>query len=340
MSFFANLPEPKKISKLQVAKQIYQAIRPTFNQQFTEKDYPDLTGKLCIITGMNTGIGFEAVDILLSKNCNVIGVVRSESRGLEAKEKLLAKNKDTKGSLSILAGCDLSNFATVKETGVKLQTALKDKTVNLIIHNAALMSDFNDKSNADGIELMFATNVMGPQLLQAYIDPFFLKNDDSLKRIVWVSSLGHTLAPKTFGINVADPEYLDVKSRPDAAALYGHTKAGNILQAQAYGLKHNTDQYGIKSVSVFPGLLKTELTRDFPTFKKCLIGFMLYPPKYGAISELYGCFYPDLKTGDYIAPFGKIETPRYDIKDALTNGVCLKFWDYVQNEIKDFLPKD
>lgn len=338
MSFFADLPEPKKISKLQVAQHIYQGFRPTYNQDFTEDDYPDLTGKLCIITGMNTGIGYEVVDILLSKNCSVIGVVRTESRGLEAKEKLLEKNKNTKGSLTIVSGCDLSDFASVKETGVKLQEALKDKTVNLIIHNAGLMSHVNDRSNADGTELMFATNVMGPQLLQAYIDPFFLQKDDSLKRIVWVSSAGHMASPKTFGINVEDPKYLDVKSRPAAMDLYGQSKACNILQAQAYGLKHEIDQYGIKSVSVYPGNLKTELTRNHPKFVVCLLNSVLYEPKYGAISELFGCFYPELKTGDYIIPFGKVTAPRDDIKDALTNGVCLKLWDYVQNEIKAFLP--
>lgn len=339
MSFFEDLPEPPKFSRLQALKQIYKGIRPIHNTDFTEDSYPDLTGKLCIITGINTGIGYETVDILLSKNCNVIGIIRTESKGLAAKEKLLAKNKDTKGSLQIVSGCDLSDFESVKATGISLQSILKDKTINLIIHNAGLMSNFNNRNNPNGIELMFATNVMGPQLLQSYIDPFFLKKDDTLKRIVWVSSLAHMGAPSPFGFNEKDPKYLDVKSRPQATTLYGQSKACNILQAKAYGLKNDIEQYGIKSVSVFPGILNTELARDYPRIVKYVWSKIFYEPRYGAISELYGCFYPDLKTGDYVVPFGATETPRYDINAALTNGVCLKLWDYVQSEISDYLPK-
>lgn len=339
MSFFADLPTPPRISKLQFAKHFYQGFRPTNDGKFTENDYPDLAGKLCIITGMNTGIGFNVVDILLSKHCNVIGVVRTESKGLDARDKLLAKNNETKGSLTIIGGCDLSDFTSVEATGVKLQAALQDKTVNLIIHNAGLMSNFNDKSNPDGIELMFATNVMGPQLLQAYIDPFFLKKDDNLKSIVWVSSCGHMVAPGSFGFNEKDPEYLDVKSRPNAAILYGQSKACAILQAQAYGLKHKIEQYGIKSVSVFPGILTTELARDYPKFVQRLWNVLFYDARYGALTELYASLYPELKTGDYVVPFGSTETPRVDVNAALTNGVCLKLWDYVQFEVKAFLPK-
>ncbi|XBW34962.1 hypothetical protein QEN19_000526 [Hanseniaspora menglaensis] len=340
MSFFDNLPTPPKKSKLQFWQHFYQGFRPTHNTEFTIENYPDLSGKVCVITGMNTGIGFEVVDILLSKNCNVYGVVRTDSKGLKAKEELLKRNPETKGSLEIISGCDLSNFDSVVETGLKLQDKLKDKTINIVLHNAGLMSNFNDRSNSNGIELMFATNVMGPQLLQSYIDPLFLKKDDLIKRIVWVSSCAHMVAPDFFGFNEKDPKYLEINSRPNSGILYGQSKACNILQAKAYALKHDTEKYGIISTSVFPGILTTELARDYPRFVQYAWSKMFYTPKFGAISELYACFYPQLKSGDYIVPFGKTETPRTDIDAALTNGVCLKFWDYIQNEIKDFIPKN
>lgn len=343
-NFFDQLPEPAKQSKLQFLKHAYRGFRPIVNKKFTVESYPDLTNKICIITGMNTGIGYEVVDILLSKNCTVYGIVRTESKGKAAKETLLAKNKDTKGSLSIIAGCDLSDFNSVKQTGLKIQELLKGKEVDFVIHNAGLMSNFNDRSNADGIELMFATNVMGPQLLQAYIDPLFLtkkKSENDLKRIIWLSSLAHMAGPSPYGFNQKDPKYLDLKSRPHSSTLYGQSKASSILQAKAYGIRHQTDEkYGIQSVSVFPGILTTELARDYPGFVQKFWNLAFYAPKFGAYSELYGCFYPDLKTGDYVIPFGAVDTPRQDINSALENGVCLKFWDYVQEEIKDYLPKN
>jgi len=343
-NFFDQLPEPAKQSKLQFLKHAYRGFRPIVNKKFTVESYPDLTNKICIITGMNTGIGYEVVDILLSKNCTVYGIVRTESKGKAAKETLLAKNKDTKGSLSIIAGCDLSDFNSVKQTGLKIQELLKGKEVDFVIHNAGLMSNFNDRSNADGIELMFATNVMGPQLLQAYIDPLFLtekKSENDLKRIIWLSSLAHMAGPSPYGFNQKDPKYLDLKTRPHSSTLYGQSKASSILQAKAYGIRHQTDEkYGIQSVSVFPGILTTELARDYPGFVQKFWNLAFYAPKFGAYSELYGCFYPDLKTGDYVIPFGAVDTPRQDINSALENGVCLKFWDYVQEEIKDYLPKN
>ncbi|KAL6942367.1 hypothetical protein ACO0QE_003541 [Hanseniaspora vineae] len=336
----SNFPSPPKYSRIDFLCQNYQALRP-YKPVYLPKDYPDLTNKIAIVTGMNTGIGYHVTKLLLAQNCEVYGLVRTESKGEEAKTKILKELGTTgKGSLTIVSGCELSDFAKVKEVGLKLQNEiLKDKTINIIIHNAGLMSSLNNTSNEkEGIELMFATNVMGPQLLQNYLDPLFLKKDSDLKRIVWVSSLAHQNAPWPYGIHFEDPMYKDLSKRPSSFDLYGQSKACNVLQAKAWATQNNASKYGIISTSCFPGILTTDLMRDFPSILQRLGKMLFYTPVYGAYSELFAALSPAIqKQAEYVLPFGKIGKPRADIAAAMENGIDLKFWDFIQESLKEYL---
>ncbi|KAH3903426.1 uncharacterized protein SCDLUD_001064 [Saccharomycodes ludwigii] len=332
----STLPPVPKCSMLYAIKEAYYGFRPNL-PKFTEKDYPDLSDKLAIVTGMNTGIGYEVCKLLLAKNCTVIGVVRTQSKGDLAAENLIKETQVSKEKLQIIAGCDFTKFETVKQTGLSLQNKLEGKTINLIIHNAGLMSSRNDLSNEDGIEAMFATNVMGPQLLQHFLDPLFLKKDSSLKRIVWVSSLAHFGSPSNYGVNWDDPTYKDVSSRAHSSVLYGQSKAINIYQAKIWADLNHADKYGIISASCFPGILKTDLTRDYSFVIKGIANRLFWDSKYGAYSELYAALSPDLsKQGEYVVPFGEVHEPREDIKLGLSNGVGLKIWEYVEEQIKQY----
>ncbi|KAL6942366.1 hypothetical protein ACO0QE_003540 [Hanseniaspora vineae] len=337
---YSSVPPAPRASIINFVVQFYQGFRP-FAPHFLPNHYPDLTGKVAVVTGMNTGIGYHVTKLLLAQNCEVYGLVRTASKGEDAKERIFKELGTTeKGSLTIVGGCELSDFEKVKEVGLKLQNdLLKDKTINIIIHNAGLMSSLKEPSNKkEGIELMFATNVMGPQLLQNYLDPLFLKKDSDLKRIVWVSSCAHQMAPSTYGINFEDPMFKDVSKRPASHYLYGQSKACNILQANAWATKNKASEYGIVSVSCFPGILNTELTRDYPSVLQKVWAKIFYPPLYGAFTELYAALSPSIKEqGLYVVPFGDIRPPRADIAEALKNGVDIKLWDFVQSQLKEYV---
>ncbi|XDT05270.1 short chain dehydrogenase [Nakaseomyces glabratus] len=223
---------------------------------YTPDKYPDLTGKTAVVTGCNTGVGKEAAKLLYQKNCNVIGVCRTESKGLEAAESIKQEIGNSKGSISVVSGCDFLDFTTVPQAGKRIQEILAGKPLNIIIHNAGLMSSSNAGTSKQGLEAMFQTNVMGPQLLQHYLDPVFLKEDDtSLKRIVWVSSGAHLLGPSQYGIFWENPGFdgVAIEKRPAATTLYGATKAANILQAKAWATRNKemVDKIGCVSVSCY-----------------------------------------------------------------------------------------
>ncbi|SCU81995.1 LAMI_0B08526g1_1 [Lachancea mirantina] len=330
-------------SKLYMAKEALYGFRPC-PAEFLPKDYPDLSNKLAVVTGMNTGIGLEVVKLLYSKNCNVIGVVRSTEKGLSARTKILEEIKESKGSIEVIGNCELSDLTTIKSAASEITRAVAGRPISIIIHNAGIMPESNRGVSKQGHELIFATNVMGPQLLQHFLDPLFLKSDDSLKRIVWVSSGAHFFGFSQYGINWENPTFegVDLKSRPSSMRLYGQSKAANIFQAKAWATRNADMVENLKCVSVscYPGNIRTELQRDMEN--SMLMRFLkplLYGPEYGAYTELYAALSSELTSnsqGAYVVPFGKIHEPREDIKAGLQNGTDLKLWDWVEKKIENY----
>ncbi|CCE65496.1 hypothetical protein TPHA_0L01410 [Tetrapisispora phaffii CBS 4417] len=311
--------------------------------KYLPEDYPDLTGKTAIVTGSNVGIGFYTMKLLYSKNCNVISVVRTQAKGEAAKESILEEIKDSKGSITVVGGCDLADFETVKPAAKKIEEALGSNPLNIIIHNAGIAPAVNTQTSKLGYEMIFATNVMGPQLLQHFLDPLFLKEDDKLKRIVWLSSAIHYASSPEYGINWEDPLYENspVDKRPNATTLYGNSKAANAYQAKAWATRHKeiVDKIGCVSVSCFPGLLKSALTRDLSAFSNKVLSYLQYDTIYGAYAELYAALNPSFTIKDqgvYIVPFDEVHEPRADIAAAMKNGTDLVLWDWIETKISEF----
>lgn len=329
-------------SRVKGIAEIYRAVVAN-KPAYLPEDYPDLTNKTAIVTGANTGIGWHVSKLLYEKNCHVITVVRTESKGLEASETIKKEIASSKGSITVVGGCDFLDLTTVKDAGDKIKAALGDKPLNVVIHNAGLMAPKNQGTSKQGYEAMFSVNVLGPQLLQHFIDPLFLKKDDTLKRIVWVSSGAHFSGLQECGIHWENPTFegIPLNERPDNITLYGQSKAANILQAKGWSTTHKVivENIGCVSVSCFPGILKTELMREWGTSLNYLASCLFKDGSYGAYTELYAALYPGLSikdTGAYIFPFGEIHDPREDLRIGLTDGTDLKLWDLVQEKISPF----
>ena len=349
-----KLPEqvPPATSHWYFLKEIYYGFRPN-GPAFTPADYPDLSGKTAIVTGCNTGIGKHVMELLYRQNCRVIGVVRTGERGEEAKREIIAANPESHGSIEIVGGCDFLDLEKVALAGVAIDKLLDSPgagPLNIIIHNAGLTwitAPNNPDTSVQGFEAMFQTNVTGPQLLQHYLDPYLLKNDDpgQLKRLVWVSSAAHFFTPKPWGIYWENPGFQGVPpaERPHGTNLYGQSKTYNIYQAQVWYDRHReaADACGCVSVSCYPGNLATDMTRAWWSPVVSAARLFVWEGVYGAYSELYGALAPGLVPGDsgkYIVPFGEVHDPREDVKAALTNGVAAQIWDYCEGLIEEYLP--
>lgn len=339
MNFTESAPT---YSKLRQLYEIYYGFFPN-KPTFTLDDYPDLIGKIAIVTGSNSGVGYQTTKLLYKQNCNVIMVVRSESKGLKAGEQIKKEVSESKGSLTVISGCDFGDLSLMKGTASKIEKYLDGRPLNIIIHNAGFSCLTNDQISKQHYELNFQTNAMGPQLLQHFLDPLFLRKDSNLKRIVWVTSITHSLTPLEYGINWTDPTYENtpLTKRPTTMILYGQSKAAVIYQAKAWATKNKdiVDDIGCISVSCYPGNLKSNFCKDYSYIKKFFIYLFFSDCIYGAYSELFAALNPKFTISDqgkYIGPFGEVREPREDIQTALVNGVYLKLWDYIEERISKF----
>ncbi|CAL9731913.1 hypothetical protein MOUN0_M08460 [Monosporozyma unispora] len=107
--------------------------------------------KTAIVTGSNTGIGLETVKQLYNKNCNVIMVVRTGSKGNIALETVLKEFLTSNGDSTVVAGCDYTDLNLIKCAAENVIDAINDKPVSIIIHNAELMTSSKELTSAQGL---------------------------------------------------------------------------------------------------------------------------------------------------------------------------------------------
>lgn len=177
--------------------------------------------------------------------------------------------------------------------------------------------------SADDIELQLATNTLGHHYLIQLSLPLLLaaRSKDFSPRVCLTSSSGHNAIMGPPAFSKADPE---IKNRGKAwylpsdtrrQLLYGNSKMGNILTANKFHRLYASQ--GLVFASCNPGNLKTELARHVPSLTKRMIQFLLFPPEYGALNQLYICTSQDGEKlgGQYVAPWTRVVSPSHEAKD-------------------------
>ncbi|KAH3682763.1 hypothetical protein WICPIJ_006270 [Wickerhamomyces pijperi] len=326
---------------------------------FLPKDYPDLTGKNVFITGTSAGVGYQAAKLLLEKNATVVMFNRNKKKTDDAiakiKEDLIKEDTSAKFTDELLTGRivsingDLSDLSTIKPAIDQFKTEYKDKITHfdIVIFNAGVMQPPNGSSTKQGYELQFGTNVIGHQLVANLINDLILNttkvHPGSNPRVIWLSSLAHSFSPSATNVPHSAGLTWDFKdsSKSKEITIYGQSKAGNVYQAARYGQLHKKD--GIISLAVHPGLLNSELARHYPSFMNYIASKISFHPIYGAYTELYAALSDDVKLdgsyspGNYYGPWGEKRPLRPDIDAGRTDGTAEKLWNYVQDELKEYL---
>lgn len=138
---------------------------------WTKENMPDLTGKTAIVTGGNTGIGYETLKALYEKGANVMLAARDEKKAIEAVEKIKSATKGAGGlEIGIL---NLANLAQIKTFADEFKD--KHTKLDILINNAGVMIPPASKTD-DGFELQFGVNFLGHFALTGW-----------KKRICWLS---------------------------------------------------------------------------------------------------------------------------------------------------------
>uniref|UniRef100_A0A671MMU8 Zgc:64106 n=1 Tax=Sinocyclocheilus anshuiensis TaxID=1608454 RepID=A0A671MMU8_9TELE len=214
-----------------------------------------LKGKTAIVTGANTGIGkFIALDFA-RRGVRVILACRSEARGTAALQEI----RESTGN---------QNFAA--------RILEEEKELHILVNNAGA-SGLPSKITADGLEITFATNHVGPFLLTSLL--LDLLKESAPACIVNVSSMNHWKGEVNFGHNL--------KHVMDAA--YNHTKLHNVIWTNE--LARRFQGTGVTANSLHPGVVMTDVMRNYNfiiRFLFNLVGFFFFKTaEEGAFSPIY-----------------------------------------------------
>jgi len=305
--------------------------------KLTEKNLPDQTGKVFIVTGGARGVGKELTQILYSHNAKVYIATRSSEKTTAAIESIKSAFPNSKGALEYLY-LDLADLSTIKKSAEDFLA--KEQKLDVLWNNAGVMVPPQGSKTTQGYELQLGTNNVGPFLFTKFLTPVLESTAKTTPpgtvRVVWLaSSVAEALAPKG-GVEMGN---LDYKVDKGAWFKYGVSKAGNILQAREFGKLHPE----ITSVSLDPGNLKTDLQRHLPRWQSSLINLTLHTPIHGAYTELFAGLSPDVAQGAWIAPWGRLVPLRKDIDEATKTkeeggtGIAAEFWNWNEEQVKAFL---
>jgi NAD(P)-dependent dehydrogenase (short-subunit alcohol dehydrogenase family) len=285
-------------------------------QKWDSENISDQKGKVIIITGSSSGLGYETARVLANKNATVIVAVRSELKGYAAVENIKAENPNADIQMMLV---DLSNLASVKKFSASFKK--KFNKLDLLINNAGVMNPPYTKTK-DGFELQFGTNHLGHFALTGLLIDFLKKTPNS--RIVNVSSTAHKIGKLNFeDINWEKRPYKKMRS-------YADSKLANLYFTKELQKRLNKQSSDVIVASAHPGASSTPLTRHSLLFR--ILSLIVQNSEMGALPTLYAAVGPDVQGNDYIGPGGFQETRGYPKKvepsaRAKNDDVAAKLWD-------------
>lgn len=267
-------------------------------ERWTEENVPDQTGKIAVVTGANSGIGFETARVLAEKGATVIMAVRSLEKGETAANEIrgVSENADVR-----VMKLDLADLESVKHFAADFKKEFS--RLDLLINNAGVMIPPYTKTK-DGFELQFGTNHLGHFALTARL--FDVLKNTKNARVVNESSIAHTRGELDFDdLNWEKRDY-------DAWKSYGDSKIANLYFT--YELNRKFKENGIDAIAVaaHPGITNSNLTRH--NWWMDAFGFIGQSPEIGALPTLRAAVENDVEGADYFGPGGFKELRGYPVK--------------------------
>lgn len=228
-------------------------------------------GKVCIVTGSNTGIGKETARGLAQQGATVVMAVRDLTKGEAARAEIAASTGRSDVAVMKL---DLGDLASVRAFAREFQE--KYPRLDILVNNAGVWTTAR-ATTKDGFETTFGTNHLGTFLLTNELLPVLKKSAPA--RVVVLSSALHYQGKMLWD----DLQHERVSfSGPTA---YNQSKLANVLFANA--LARRVEKDGITVNSVHPGVVATELARAYPKFLVKIFHLFLLSPTQGAQCSLH-----------------------------------------------------
>ncbi|KAI4283793.1 MAG: hypothetical protein L6R38_001909 [Xanthoria sp. 2 TBL-2021] len=294
-----------------------------------DKDIPDLSGKVIVITGGNNGLGKESVLQLAKHNpARIFLAARTPSKADAAIEEV--KDAVPSANISYLK-LDLCSFKSISAAAQEFKS--HSPRLDILMNNAGIMATPLAETE-DGYESQFGTNHMGHALFTKLLMPILLKTaevEGSDVRIVNLSSEGHNLAPRPQGILFDEAKL----KKQGPWARYGQSKLANILFTKELASRYPS----ITSVAIHPGVILTDLFA--PNQQSNMLvkyGVKLIGPLFmadvatGAWNQLWGAAgkKSEVMSGNYYTPVGACSQGS---KWAQKKDLAQELWAWTEQEL-------
>lgn len=258
-------------------------------KNFSIDNYPSQKGKVAIITGANSGIGFETAKALAKKGATVVMACRNLQKAEEAKKKVLSI--DPNASLKPMK-IDTSSLTDVQEFAKHFQNHFD--RLDFLINNAGIMMS-PYKETEDGFENQLATNYIGHFALTGHLIPLLSNTKNS--SVITLSSLSYKWADIQF-------DDLHFQKKYDKKKAYGQSKRACLVFAYELQRRFSEKNMSTKSIAAHPGLSNTNLDRYFNPIIRPLGALFLQKQEKGAYPILFAALDKSLKGGEYVGPDG------------------------------------
>lgn len=219
----------------------------------------EVEGKVCVVTGSNSGIGKEIALGLARKKAKVVMVVRSPERGNKAKEEIVSKSENDSVDLMI---CDLSSMKSIR--GFVQEFKAKHDRLDVLINNAGAIF-YKHQITADGFERTLAVNYLAPFLLTHEL--LSILKSSAPSRIICVSS-GLYKSRKIDFDDLQSEKYNGMRA-------YANAKLMVLLFT--YELARRLDDNGVTTNAVLPGFVATNLGKNSGSRRLSLLFKLMRP---------------------------------------------------------------
>lgn len=258
------------------------------------------TGKTMLVTGANSGIGYQAALELARHGAHVLLGVRNLSKGQDALQRLL---REAPGASAEVVELDVASLRSVRSFAESYLR--REQTLDVLINNAGVMALPTRELTEDGFERQFATNHLGHFALTGLLMPALSRA--GAPRVVTVSSLAHRNGKMDTANLQSEHDY-----KPWDA--YNNSKLANLLFANELDRRARAAGLSLLSVAVHPGISKTSIFANGPgagDFKAKIVNLLapilMQDDVMGALPTEFAATDPSIRGGQYIGPDGLAE---------------------------------
>lgn len=267
-------------------------------KKWTLDQMPEQAGRIAVVTGANSGLGFYTSQALALKGAKVIMACRNLEKGEMARQSIMHGGAGADPEVWQL---DLASLESVMQFALKFRSS--GMRLDLLINNAGLMA-IPYARTAEGFEMQFGVNHLGHFVLSAQLWPILTGTAGS--RLVQVASIAHRFGKINFEDIHWEKGYKKWKA-------YGMSKLANLLFIRELAKRLDVNGSGVTVAAAHPGWAATELQAKGARIKGSQLGaasmnlinkLLAQPGDRGALPSLYAATAGDVEQGDYFGPDG------------------------------------